>query len=59
MSAKTPIRTVFNASDQTVGNLPTEKIISYLNTQNISNNINSLHFENCLNKSSTIFNEFY
>ena len=47
------------ASDQTVGNLPTEKIISYLNTQNISNNINSLHFENCLNKSSTIFNEFY
>ena len=47
------------ASDQTVGNLPTEKIISYLNTQNISNNINSLHFENCLNKSSKIFNEFY
>ena len=47
------------ASDQTVGNLPTEKIISYLNTQNMSNNINSLHFENCLNKSSKIFNEFY
>ena len=47
------------ASDQTVGNIPTEKIISYLNTQNMSNNINSFHFENCLNKSSTIFNEFY
>ena len=31
----------------------------WIQQKNISNNINSLHFENCLNKSSTIFNEFY
>jgi hydroxymethylglutaryl-CoA lyase len=46
------------ASDQTVGNLPTEKIISYLNSQKSSNNIELSRFEICLEKSLTIFNKF-
>jgi hydroxymethylglutaryl-CoA lyase len=46
------------ASDQTVGNLPTEKIISYLNSQKSSNNIDLSRFEISLEKSLEIFNEF-
>ena len=46
------------ASDQTVGNLPTEKIITYLNSQKSSNNIDLSRFEICLDKSQAIFNEF-
>ena len=47
------------ASSPKVGNMPTEKIISYLNTQKISNNVNSLRFESCYNQSSEVFNKFH
>ena len=46
------------ASNHLVGNLPTEKIISYLNDQNISHNINPLLFEKCYNQSLEFFNKF-
>ena len=47
------------ASNQIVGNMPTEKIISFLKTQKTSNNINSLRFENCYNQSLEVFNKFH
>ena len=47
------------ASNKLVGNMPTEKILSYLNTKKISNNINSLRFESCYNQSLEIFNKFH
>jgi hydroxymethylglutaryl-CoA lyase len=47
------------ASDKLVGNMPTEKILSYLNTKKISNNVNSLRFESCYNQSLEIFNKFH
>jgi hydroxymethylglutaryl-CoA lyase len=47
------------ASNKLVGNMPTEKILSYLNTKKISNNVNSLRFESCYNQSLEIFNKFH
>ena len=47
------------ASNRLVGNMPTEKILSYLNTKKISNNVNSLRFESCYNQSLEIFNKFH
>ena len=47
------------ASDKLVGNMPTEKILSYLNAEKISNNVNSLRFESCYNQSIEIFNKFH
>jgi hydroxymethylglutaryl-CoA lyase len=46
------------ASNRLVGNMPTEKIISYLNDRKISHNINPLLFENCYNQSLDVFNKF-
>ena len=47
------------ASNKLVGNMPTEKILSYLNAEKISNNVNSLRFESCYNQSLEIFNKFH
>ncbi|MDB2350582.1 hydroxymethylglutaryl-CoA lyase, partial [Flavobacteriaceae bacterium] len=47
------------AGNKLVGNMPTEKILSYLNTKKISNNVNSLRFESCYNQSLEIFNKFH
>jgi hydroxymethylglutaryl-CoA lyase len=47
------------ASNELVGNMPTEKILSYLNTKKISNNINILRFESCYNQSLEIFNKYH
>jgi len=47
------------ASNQLVGNIPTEKIISYLNTHKIYNDVNSLRFESCYNQSLEIFNKYH
>jgi hydroxymethylglutaryl-CoA lyase len=47
------------ASNKLVGNMPTEKILSYLNDKKISNNVNSLRFESCYNQSLEIFNKFH
>ena len=47
------------ASNQLVGNMPTEKIISYLNSTKTSNNVNSLLFEKCYKESLEVFNQFH
>ena len=47
------------ASNELVGNMPTEKILSYLNTKKISNNVNTLRFESCYNQSLEIFNKYH
>jgi hydroxymethylglutaryl-CoA lyase len=47
------------ASNKLVGNMPTEKILSYLNSKKIHNNISSLRFESCYNQSLEVFNKFH
>ena len=47
------------ASDELVGNMPTEKIISFLNANKISNNVNSIRFESCYNQSLELFNKYH
>ena len=46
------------ASNKLVGNIPTEEIISALNSKNINTNINSELFNNCYKSSTEIFNRF-
>ncbi len=46
------------ASDKLVGNMPTEKLISFINENNISSEINSLRFESAYNNSLEIFNRY-
>ena len=43
------------ANDSLVGNLPTERLISYLNKQKAPMQLNSLHFESAYNFSKKIF----
>ncbi|MDB3875218.1 hydroxymethylglutaryl-CoA lyase [bacterium] len=47
------------ASNKLVGNMPTEKILSYLNSKKIHYNVNSLRFESCYNHSLEVFNKFH
>jgi len=46
------------ASNELVGNIPTEDILSILNSKNISTNINSELFDKCYNYSAEIFGKF-
>lgn len=46
------------AKDDLVGNIATEKVISYLNSKHIENNINALHFESAYNKAVDIFSNY-
>ena len=46
------------ASDKLVGNMPTEKLISFMSEKNIISNINPLHFETAYNNSLEIFNRY-
>lgn len=47
------------AKDSLTGNMPMEKIISYLNTQKVANNIRMGSFEAAYNKASDIFNNYH
>lgn len=47
------------AKDALTGNMPTEKIISYLNTQKVTNEIRMGSFEAAYNKASDIFNKYH
>ena len=47
------------ASNKLVGNMPTEKILSFLNSKKIHNNVSSLRFESCYNQSLEFFNKFH
>ena len=46
------------ASDSLTGNMPTEKMISYFNTQKIKTNLNVLAFESAHNEASKLFSKF-
>ena len=43
------------AKDELTGNMPTEKLLSYFNTQKIQTNIDSLAFESAHNAASLLF----
>ena len=47
------------ATDSLVGNMPTEKIISYCTQNNIKNFINPLNFEVSYNYASDIFLNYF
>ena len=46
------------ASDSLTGNMPTEKIISYFNSENIDTHIDILPFESAHNSASKLFSNF-
>jgi hydroxymethylglutaryl-CoA lyase len=46
------------ASDSLTGNMPTEKIISYFNSENIDTQIDILPFESAHNSASKLFSKF-
>jgi hydroxymethylglutaryl-CoA lyase len=46
------------ASDSLMGNMPTEKIISYFNSENIDTQIDILPFESAYNSASKLFSNF-
>ena len=46
------------ASNELVGNIPTEDLLSILNSKNITTNINSELFDKCYNYSAEIFGKF-
>lgn len=46
------------ASDSLTGNMPTEKIISYLSSEKIKTNLNVLAFESAHNEASKLFSKF-
>ncbi|MFH4967996.1 hydroxymethylglutaryl-CoA lyase [Gaetbulibacter sp. M240] len=46
------------AKDELIGNMPTEKLLSYFTTHQV-NTLNALSFESAYNEASKIFNHFY
>ena len=46
------------ASDSLTGNMPTEKMISYFNSEKIKTNLNVLAFESAHNEASKLFSKF-
>ncbi len=46
------------ASDKLVGNMPTEKLISFITERNIASSVNLLRFESAFNNSLEIFNKY-
>ena len=46
------------ASDKLVGNMPTEKLISFITEKNISSSVNLLRFETAYNHSLEFFNRY-
>ena len=47
------------ASNQLVGNIATENLISYLDAHKISHDVNLLNFKKCCNESLEIFDKFH
>ena len=43
------------AKNELVGNMPTEKLISYLNQHNMATNINAMRFESAYNEALNVF----
>ena len=46
------------AKDELTGNMPTEKLLSYFNTQKIQTNLNVLAFESAHNAASALFSNY-
>jgi len=47
------------AKDELTGNMPTEKMLSYFNTEKIDSGVNWLVFEAAYNKASELFSEYH
>ena len=47
------------AKDELTGNMPTEKLLSYFNTQKIQTNIDALAFESAHNAASALFSNYF
>jgi hydroxymethylglutaryl-CoA lyase len=47
------------AKDELTGNMPTEKLLSYFNTQKIQTNIDVLAFESAHNAASALFSNYF
>ena len=47
------------ASDELVGNMPTEKILSYFTSQKVKTNIRTMSFESAHNTASDLFNKYH
>jgi hydroxymethylglutaryl-CoA lyase len=47
------------AKDELTGNMPTEKMLSYFNTEKVDSNINPMSFESAHNEASKIFNRYH
>ena len=47
------------AKDDLTGNMPTEKMLSYFNTEKVPNTINPMSFESAHNEASKIFNTYH
>ena len=47
------------AKDALTGNMPTEKLLSYFNTQKIQTNLDALAFESAYNEASKLFSKYH
>ena len=47
------------AKDELTGNMPTEKMLSYFNTEKVDANIRTMSFESAHNEASKIFNNYH
>jgi hydroxymethylglutaryl-CoA lyase len=47
------------AKDDLVGNMPTEKLLSYFTSNNVNSNLNPLSFESAYNVASKLFGQFH
>lgn len=47
------------AKDELTGNMPTEKMLSYFNTEKVASGVNWLVFEAAYNKASDLFSEYH
>jgi len=47
------------AKDELTGNMPTEKMLSYFNTEKVDTGVNWLVFEAAYNKASELFSEYH
>lgn len=47
------------ATNKLTGNMPTEKLLSYFNTQKVPTNTNSIRFESAYREATQLFGEFY
>jgi len=47
------------AKDELTGNMPTEKMLSYFNTEKVDSGVNWLVFEAAYNKASELFSEYH